>query len=261
MADILHTIAAHNRLLIAEKQRSRPLEAVRAEALALDANTGFPFRQALSAPGISFICEVKRASPSKGLIAPDFPYVDIARAYEAAGAAAISCLTEPKWFLGRDEYLREIAQAVSIPVLRKDFLIDPYQIYEAKLLGASAVLLICSLLDGAVLREWRELAESLGMDALVEAHNEAEVHTALASGARIIGVNNRDLRDFSVDVNHSTRYRRLVPPPVLFVSESGIENRQHVRVLEQNGTDAALIGEALMRTENKKAMIDELKGN
>lgn len=260
MSTILDTIAAHNRELVAEKKKSVPLDALKAKALALGADTGFPFRKALSTPGVSFICEVKKASPSKGLIAPDFPYLDIARAYQAAGASAISCLTEPKWFLGRDEYVREISQAVSLPVLRKDFTIDEYMIYEAKLLGASAVLLICALLDEDTLRAWRELAESLGMDALVEAHNEAEVQMALRSGAGIIGVNNRNLKDFTVDVNNSTRYRSMVPPSTLFVSESGIQTRRDIEVLEANGTDAVLIGETFMRAADKKAMLDNLKG-
>lgn len=260
MSTILDTIASHNRELVAEKKKRKPLEAIRGEAMALDANTGYPFRRALSAPGVSFICEVKKASPSKGLIAPHFPYLDIAKEYEAAGASAISCLTEPKWFLGRDEYVREITQAVSIPVLRKDFTIDEYMIYEAKVLGASAVLLICALLDTDTLRRWRELAESLGMDALVEAHDEQEVRMALDSGARIVGVNNRNLKDFTVDVNNSTRYRQMVPPPTLFVSESGIQTRSDIEVLENNGTDAVLIGETFMRSPDKKAMLDTLKG-
>lgn len=260
MPTILDTIADHNRRLVEEKKRLRSLAALRAEAEALEPDTGFPFRQALSAPGVSFICEVKKASPSKGLIAPDFPYVDIAREYEAAGAAAISCLTEPKWFLGRDEYVREIAAAVSLPVLRKDFTIDEYMIYEAKTLGASAVLLICALLEEGALREWRQLAESLGMDALVEAHDESEIETALRSGARIVGVNNRNLKDFSVDVNNSTRYRALVPPSVLFVSESGIQARSDIQILEENGTNAVLIGETMMRQRDKKSALQALRG-
>lgn len=260
MSTILDTIASHNWELVAEKKKRKPLEAIRAEALAIDANTGYPFRRALATPGVSFICEVKKASPSKGLIAPDFPYLDIAKEYEAAGASAISCLTEPKWFLGKDEYVQQITQAVSIPVLRKDFTIDEYMIYEAKVLGASAVLLICALLDTDALRRWRELAEALGMDALVEAHDETEVRMALESGARIIGVNNRNLKDFTVDVNNSTRYRQMVPPPALFVSESGIQTRSDIEVLERNGTDAVLIGETFMRSADKKAMLDTLKG-
>lgn len=260
MSTILDTIAAHNRELVSAKKLKKPLEALKNEALSMNLNTGYPFRKALAAPGVSYICEVKKASPSKGLIAPDFPYLDIAKEYEAAGASAISCLTEPKWFLGRDEYVQEIAAAVSLPVLRKDFTIDEYMIYEAKVLGASAILLICALLDEDTLRSWRELAESLGMDALVEAHDEEEVQTALRSGARIIGVNNRNLKDFTVDVNNSTRYRRMVQPPILFVSESGIQTRDDIMVLEANGTDAVLIGETFMRSPNKKAMLDALKG-
>lgn len=260
MPTILDTIAAHNRDLVEEKKRIKPLETLKAEALAMNPDTGYPFRAALAAEGVSYICEVKKASPSKGLIAPVFPYLDIAKEYEAAGASAISCLTEPKWFLGRDEYVREIAAAVSIPVLRKDFTIDEYMVYEAKTQGASAILLICALLDEETLRSWRELAEALGMDALVEAHDEAEVQMALRSGARIIGVNNRNLKDFTVDVNNSTRYRQMVRPPVLFVSESGIQTRSDIEVLENNGTDAVLIGETFMRSPDKKSMLNSLKG-
>ncbi len=257
---ILDTIAEHNRELLIEKKKACSLEEMRSRALNMDANTGFPFRTNLAKPGISFICEAKKASPSKGLIAEEFDYVQIAREYEAAGAAAISCLTEPKWFMGADRYVTEIVAAVDTPVLRKDFTVDEYMIYEAKALGASAILLICALLDVDKLRAWRELAESLGMDALVEAHDEAEVQMALESGARIIGVNNRDLKTFTVDVNNSTKYRAMVPRDILFVSESGITTRADIEVLEANGTDAVLIGETLMRAADKKAMLDELRG-
>ncbi len=268
MSTILDTIAEHNRALVEEKKQKRPLSEVRRQAEELarqqsfeDTGTAaFPFRAALAAPGMSFICEVKKASPSKGLIAPDFPYVEIAREYEAAGASAISCLTEPKWFLGRDEYLAEIVQNVSLPVLRKDFTIDEYMIYEAKCLGASAVLLICSLLTPAQIRDWRMLAEDLGMDALVEAHDEAEVEQAVSGGARIIGVNNRDLADFSVDVHHAGNLRDLVPEEVLFVSESGISCRDDVAAMKACGADAVLVGEVLMRAADKKAELDSLRG-
>ena len=230
-------------------------------AEALDANTGFPFRKALSGDEISFICEVKRASPSKGLIAPDFPYLYIARDYERAGASAISCLTEPFWFKGRDEYLAEISNAVTIPVLRKDFTVDEYMIYQAKTLGASAVLLICSILSKEQLSEYLGIAHSLGLSALVEAHDEDEVRTALSVGAGIIGVNNRDLRTFTVDINNSARLRKLVPPEVLFVSESGIKTAADIEALRSNGTNAVLIGETLMRSPDKKAALDELRGH
>lgn len=258
---ILEEIAARTVQRVAEEKAAVPLSEMKKRAEALDANTGFPFRKALSGDEISFICEVKRASPSKGLIAPDFPYLDIARDYERAGASAISCLTEPFWFKGRDEYLAEISNAVKIPVLRKDFTVDEYMIYQAKTLGASAVLLICSILSKEQLSEYLGIAHSLGLSALVEAHDEYEVRTALSVGAGIIGVNNRDLRTFTVDINNSARLRKLVPPEVLFVSESGIKTAADIEALRSNGTNAVLIGETLMRSPDKKAALDELRGH
>ena len=258
---ILEEIAARTVQRVAEEKAAVPLSEMKKRAEALDANTGFPFRKALSGDEISCICEVKRASPSKGLIAPDFPYLDIARDYERAGASAISCLTEPYWFKGRDEYLAEISNAVKIPVLRKDFTVDEYMIYQAKTLGASAVLLICSILSKEQLSEYLGIAHSLGLSALVEAHDEDEVRTALSVGAGIIGVNNRDLRTFTVDINNSARLRKLVPPEVLFVSESGIKTAADIEALRSNGTNAVLIGETLMRSPDKKAALDELRGH
>ena len=258
---ILEEIAARTVQRVAEEKAAVPLSEMKKRAEALDANTGFPFRKALSGDEISFICEVKRASPSKGLIAPDFPYLDIARDYERAGASAISCLTEPFWFKGRDEYLAEISNAVTIPVLRKDFTVDEYMIYQAKTLGASAVLLICSILSKEQLSEYLGIAHSLGLSALVEAHDEDEVRTALSVGAGIIGVNNRDLRTFIVDINNSARLRKLVPPEILFVSESGIKTAADIEALRSNGTNAVLIGETLMRSPDKKAALDELRGH
>ena len=258
---ILEEIAARTVQRVAEEKAAVPLSEMKKRAEALDANTGFPFRKALSGDEISFICEVKRASPSKGLIAPDFPYLDIARDYERAGASAISCLTEPFWFKGRDEYLAEISNAVTIPVLRKDFTVDEYMIYQAKTLGASAVLLICSILSKEQLSEYLGIAHSLGLSALVEAHDEDEVRTALSVGAGIIGVNKRDLRTFTVDINNSARLRKLVPPEVLFVSESGIKTAADIEALRSNGTNAVLIGETLMRSPDKKAALDELRGH
>lgn len=258
---ILEEIAARTVQRVAEEKAAVPLSEMKKRAEALDANTDFPFRKALSGDEISFICEVKRASPSKGLIAPDFPYLDIAKDYERAGASAISCLTEPFWFKGRDEYLAEISNAVTIPVLRKDFTVDEYMIYQAKTLGASAVLLICSILSKEQLSEYLGIAHSLGLSALVEAHDEDEVRTALSVGAGIIGVNNRDLRTFTVDINNSARLRKLVPPEVLFVSESGIKTAADIEALRSNGTNAVLIGETLMRSPDKKAALDELRGH
>lgn len=258
---ILEEIAARTVQRVADEKAAVPLSEMKKRAETMDANTGFPFRKALSGDEISFICEVKRASPSKGLIAPDFPYLDIARDYERAGASAISCLTEPFWFKGRDEYLAEISNAVTIPVLRKDFTVDEYMIYQAKTLGASAVLLICAILSKEQLSEYLGIAHSLGLSALVEAHDEDEVRTALSVGAGIIGVNNRDLRSFTVDINNSARLRKLVPPEILFVSESGIKTAADIEALRSNGTNAVLIGETLMRSPDKKAALDELRGH
>ena len=227
--NILETIAAKRRIYIEEKKKQVPLKNLISQAEALlqrevagEVSAKPSFYDSLAGDKLSFICEVKKASPSKGLIAPDFPYLTIAREYELAGAAAISVLTEPEYFLGKDDYLKEIAKTVHIPVLRKDFTIDEYQIYEAKLFGASAVLLICSLLDKKTLSKFLDLANELKLDVLVEAHDEEEVHTALECGAKIIGVNNRNLKNFTVDVRNSLRLRALVPKDVVFVSESGI---------------------------------------
>ena len=216
------------------------------------------FERALRQPGMSFICEVKKASPSKGIIAEDFPYVDIAKDYEAAGASAISCLTEPYWFLGSDVYLEEIAETVSVPVLRKDFTCSEYMIWQAKALGASAVLLICSVLDDVELREYHRLTEELHMSALVEAHDAGEIERAKQAGARIIGANNRNLKDFSVDIGHSARLRQLAGEDTVFVSESGIRGPEDMKALCENGTDAVLIGEMLMRSSDRQAALKTL---
>lgn len=222
--------------------------------------SGFRFENALREGDISFICEVKKASPSKGLIAEHFPYLQIAREYEAAGAAAVSCLTEPEYFLGSDRYLEEIAAAVDIPVLRKDFTVDAYQIYEAKLLGAEAVLLICAILDDAQLKEYVGIADSLGLSALVEAHDRQEISRALSCGARILGVNNRNLKDFTVNVENSLQLRRNVPEDMVFVAESGIRTAEDIEKLRNGNVQAVLIGEALMRSPDKKAMLEKLRG-
>ncbi len=256
---ILDEIAEYTKKRYKKIMADVPLDDVKSKALSTPKGD-FQFEKALLKKEISFICEVKKASPSKGLIAKDFPYLQIAKEYENAGASAISCLTEPNWFLGKDEYLKEIASAVSIPVLRKDFTLYEYQIYEAKLLGASAVLLICALLDEETIRNYIKICDSLGMSALVEAHDEKEVNSAISAGARIIGVNNRNLKDFTVDVNNSTKYRNLVPKDILFVSESGIKTKADIDVLKSNGTNAVLIGETLMKSENKKEELKKLRG-
>ena len=259
MTTILDTIASYARERVAEAKNYISPDQMKDLALKMPKGD-FPFERALAAEGMSFICECKKASPSKGLIAPDFPYLEIAREYEAAGADAISVLTEPKWFLGRDEYLREIAQNVKIPCLRKDFTVDEYMIYEAKLLGASAVLLICSILDADTLKRFHATADSLGLSALVEAHDEAEVRMAVNAGARIIGVNNRNLKDFTVDTENSARLREIIPPDVLFVSESGVKTAEDVEKLRQIGADAVLVGETLMRAADKTVKLAELRG-
>lgn len=244
---------------VAEAKMSLPVDKIKAEALALQKGS-FEFEKALKKQDISFICECKKASPSKGLIAKEFPYLDIAKEYENAGADCISVLTEPTRFLGSDAYLKEIASTVGIPCLRKDFTVDEYMIYEAKLLGAKAVLLICSILDEKEIAEYIKICDSLGISALVEAHNEGEIKTAINAGARIIGVNNRNLKDFTVDTDNSRRMRELVPKDIIFVSESGVKSPDDVALLREIGADAVLIGETLMRSEDKKEKLNELRG-
>lgn len=258
--NILEQIAAKTRERIEQEKKEVPVEILQRQYENIIEKKSHEFIKALQKPGMSFICEVKKASPSKGLIAEEFPYLDIARDYEAAGASAISCLTEPFWFLGSDRYLTEICSQVKIPVLKKDFTIDPYMIWQAAAAGASAVLLICALLTDEELLEYRKLAESLGLDALVEAHDEAEVHRALQSGAKIIGVNNRDLKTFTVDCKNSIRLRQLAPKSTVFVSESGIRTAEDIELLRKNHVDAVLIGETLMRSPDKKQMLESLNG-
>ncbi len=287
--NILEEIAERTRVRIAEEEAVKPLAQLRKKAEGLwekelaqgvnlplkplqeeagessakdSAEAGgrpgrYRFYRALQKEGMSYICEVKKASPSKGLIAKEFPYVKIAKEYELAG---VSCLTEPYYFKGSDDYLREIAETISIPVLRKDFIVNSYMIYQAKLLGAAAILLICAILDDEQLVEYLKLADSLGLDALVEAHDAEEVERALKAGAQIIGVNNRDLKTFEVDVRNSIRLRELAPKEVLFVSESGIKTSEDIRKLYENEVDAVLIGETLMRSDDKKKALETLNG-
>lgn len=267
MDNILETIAASNRQLVLEEKAIKPLEKLMDEAFAVSDKRSnlvleaqLPFYDALSKPGMSFICECKKASPSKGLIAPDFPYLDIARDYERAGASAISVLTEPKWFMGDISYLNEIANEVSIPCLRKDFIVDEYMIYEAALSGAAAVLLICSILDSKTLCNYLRLCSELKLSALVEAHDREEVKMALGEGASIIGVNNRNLKDFSVDSTNCLRLREYVGDDALFVAESGIKTHADIETLSKEKVDAVLIGEAMMRSEDKLKFLNDLRG-
>ena len=257
---ILDKIVEATKIRVAQEKQVEMPEAVKAAALALPSDTGFPFEAALRQQDFNFICEVKKASPSKGIIAEHFPYLDIAKEYEVAGAAAISVLTEPDFFKGDKKYLQEIASTVKIPVLRKDFIIDEYQIYQAKVWGASAILLICACLDVPTLTKFRELADSLGLSSLVEAHDENEVQMAIDCGARIIGVNNRNLKDFTVDVQNSVRLRNLVQDDVIFVSESGLETPEDIQVLRDNNIGVALMGETFMRSPNKVEKLAYLYG-
>ncbi len=256
---ILDRLAEYARERTEQAKKKMPLEEIRQRALSLPKGS-FAFEKALKTTDIAFICECKKASPSKGIIAPDFPYLQIAKEYEEAGAECISVLTEPKWFLGSDVYLREIAEAVSVPCLRKDFTVDQYMIFEAKLLGASAVLLICAILTEESIKEYIDICDELGLSALVETHNESEVQTALRAGARVIGVNNRDLRDFTVNTENSAELRKIIPSDVLFISESGLRDAGDVEKLRAAGADAVLIGETLMRAADKKAKLEELRG-
>ena len=255
---ILDTIAEYATERVKEAEKKVSLEEIKKMALSLPKGD-FSFEKSLRKPGISFICECKKASPSKGVIAEEFDYLGIAKAYDAAGADCISVLTEPKWFLGRDEYLKEISDNVSIPCLRKDFTVSEYMIYEAKVLGASAVLLICSILSLEQIKDYIAICDELGLSALVEAHDEAEVSMAIEAGARIIGVNNRNLKDFTVDTDNSKRLRSIIPGDVIFVSESGVKTAEDVKELSDMGADAVLVGETLMRADDKKAKFKELK--
>ena len=257
---ILDELAEYAKERVENQKKKISLAEIKNSALSLPKGD-FSFEKALKKDDIAFICECKKASPSKGVIAENFPYLQIAKDYETAGADCISVLTEPKWFLGSDEYLKEIANTVSIPCLRKDFTVDEYMIYQAKLLGASAVLLICSILSESQLKEYIAVCETLGLSALVEVHDESEIQTALQAGAKIIGVNNRNLKDFSVDTNNSGNLRKLIPNDIIFVSESGVKTSEDVQTLRNIGANAVLIGETLMRAENKSQKLAELRGH
>ena len=256
---MLDEIVAKTKERIEEAKKVKSLDELKDEVSKLKITKDFPFKKALMDGEISIIAEVKRASPSKGLIAENFDYVFIAKDYEDAGASAISVLTEPYFFKGSNEYLSEIAQNVSIPILRKDFVIDEYMIWEAKLLGASAILLIVSILDTVQLKKYLDLAHDLGLSAIVETHDSSEISTAMIVGAEIVGVNNRNLNDFTVDIENSINLRRCVSGDVVFISESGIKTKEDVAKLKENNVDAVLIGETLMKSADKKSMISELK--
>ena len=257
---ILDDIAAATRKRIAQEKSLLSYDVIKMKAESMENKTGFPFEEALKIGDIHFICEVKKASPSKGVIAEDFPYLQIAMEYEKAGASCISVLTEPDFFKGSNSYLTEIKEKVTIPVLRKDFTIDPYQIYQAKVLGADCILLICTLLDKETIKQYIEICDQLGLSALVEVHDEEELKDAISAGARMIGVNNRNLKTFEVDIRNSERLRRLVPEHILFIAESGIKTSSDIDVLRQAKVNGVLIGETLMRSEDKEKMLKNLRG-
>ena len=259
--NILEKLAALSRERAVRDQQAVPAAAMRARAETLGPGGGCRFLAALKKPGISFICEIKKASPSKGLISPDFPYPEIARAYESAGADCVSCLTEPEYFLGSDQIFRDIRQMISLPMLRKDFIVSPYQLDQARVMGADATLLIVSLMDAATLAGYLEQCDRLGLAALVETHDAAEIQTAVSAGAKIIGVNNRNLKDFSVDFDNAARLRDLIPPACVYVAESGVRTPEDTARLRQIGADAVLIGEALMKAPDPAAMLHSLKGD
>lgn len=258
--NILSEIADSAKERVASYKAQVSSDDMKNKALSLNPDTGFTFEKALKKEGMSFICEVKKASPSKGIITVNFPYLNIALEYEHAGADAISVLTEPSWFLGSDSYLTKISSSVTIPVLRKDFTVDEYTIYQAKVLGADAVLLIVSILSKMQLQEYLGIADELGLSVLTECHDDEEIDTALQAGARIIGVNNRNLKNFSVDPLNALSLRDKVPAGITFVSESGITDRIQVEELEKSGVNAVLVGETLMRSDNKKKTLNMLKG-
>jgi indole-3-glycerol phosphate synthase len=257
---ILEKIAVHTQKRVKALYEINSLEAIKKKALAIKSENAFAFENALKVNDIAFICEVKKASPSKGIISEDFPYLEIAMDYEKAGANAISVLTEPEFFKGDNRYLTEIKGVVNIPCLRKDFIIDSYQIYESKCIGTDAILLICTLLDTQTIKEYIKIADELGISCLVEAHTEKEIYSALEANARIIGVNNRDLNTFEVDIENSINLRKLVPKNITFISESGIKTASDIQALRNHNINAVLIGETLMKSQNKSEEIARLRG-
>lgn len=216
-------------------------------------------RALLAYQGVAIIAEVKKASPSKGLICHDFDPVRIAGNYEKLGAQAVSVLTDVDFFQGSLRYLMQVREAISLPVIRKDFIIDPLQVEEARVYGADAILLIAAILDESQLRDYRQQAAECGMDSLVEVHDEQELEVALKAGSLLIGVNNRNLKDFSMDLGTTLRLKKLIPTDIPVVSESGLRNREDIQLLAEAGIAAALIGESLMRAGSSGTLLQELR--
>ena len=258
MSGLLREIVAHKREELVDRRRRVPLNEVRRRAEAPE--RARPFRAALQGPGIRLIAEVKGASPSAGTIRPQFDPAEIARGFERAGAAAISVLTDRRYFQGADEHLVAARAAVRVPVLRKDFTVDAYQVYEARALDADAVLLIVAVLPAPALADLQDLAHELGMAALVEVHTEVELDAALAVHAPLIGMNNRNLDTLETSLDTSRRLRPRIPPGVTVVAESGFEERSQVEEMERLGVSAVLVGTALMRAPDPAARLRELLG-
>lgn len=257
--DILKNLADLSKLRVEADKQKISLDEIKMLAETSNVGNGKKFLSALKRPQLSFICEVKKASPSKGIIAENFPYVEIAKEYEIAGADCVSCLTEPKYFLGSDEIFKEIRAEISIPMLRKDFTVDEYQIYQAKVMGADAVLLICAILDKKIIERYLKICADLNIAALVETHDADEIKTAVEVGAEIIGVNNRNLKDFTVDFTNAARLRELIPPDKIYVAESGVKTPSDISTLKKICADAVLIGETLMRAPDKKSALESFR--
>lgn len=261
MADILRAIADYTAKRVAGEEAAEPFGSVRerARAARLSGEMAFRFERKLAAPGLSLICEVKKASPSKGIISEDFPYLEIARDYEVGGADCVSCLTEPHWFLGSAEIFSRIRREISLPMLRKDFTVSPYQVYQARLIGADAVLIIMSITEDGAAAEYFAAAEELGMTAVFECRDVSQIERAQRIGARVIGVNNRNLRDFSVDPEKAAKLRAAVAEDRIFVSESGVMSLEALRAQREAGADACLVGEFCMRAADRVSLIREMK--
>lgn len=258
---IIDDIVASTFERVAENKKRNSIDKLARLAFEKPINKDYPFEKALrNKANLAYIMEIKRCVPTKGEITRNFDYKSIAKEYEDIGATAISVMTEPDYFKGDDDFLAEIARIVKIPVLRDDFIVDEYMVYESKLLGADAITLICSVLDEITLMRCLNLAENLGMSAVVEAHSSMQVKKALRVGAKIIAVNNCDLRNFEIDMNNSLELQKMIPEDVIFISRSGVKTYQDICKLEENNVNAVMVGEVLMRSHDKRKTFEILQG-
>ena len=262
--DILKKIVAHKQEEVAAAKAASPASELKMRISDMeDVPRGFErhLREASASGWTAIIAEVKKGSPSKGVIRDDFDPLEIASVYQDNGATCLSVLTDEHFFLGHLRYLALIRETVALPLLRKDFICDPYQIYEARAAGADAVLLIAAMLELNQLRDFHLVAKDINLDVLLEVHNEAEMEKALKTGCTLIGVNNRNLRTFEMDLGTTARLARMMPPEILLVTESGINNRDDINRLAADGAQAYLIGEAMMREADIGQKLRELLGN